>query len=164
MAGIKLTIKFDPLLEKIQAANGDVSAAAMKAATESAKVVESELKAAASAAGVPSSITSAVGSEIKVENAGNRVVAEVGWKMGGYDPKNPSAGFKAAFLNFGTVRRKVKRDNIRFDVGGAFRTLDLDRGAIAGRGFIATAREQAAPKTKKVQRAVLKETLKGLEG
>lgn len=164
MAGIKLTIKFDPLLEKIQAANGDVAGAAVKAATESAKVVEAELKATAGAAGVPSSITSEIGTEVNVENAGNRATATVGWKMGGFNSSNPSAGYKAVFLNYGTARRSVRQDKMRLDLGGGFKTFSTNRGAITGRGFIAKAIEQAAPKVKKTQRAVLKETLKGLGG
>lgn len=162
MAGIKLNLKgFEKMLEEIQAAGGNVESAAEEALTECAKVVETELHTACDAAGVPSSVSSEIG--VRTEKSGNRVSAKVGWKMGNYDPKNPSAGYKAVFRNYGTVRRQVKDTGEHATVGGNWKTLGTDRGAVAGTGFIAAARKASAPKVRKIQKQKLDEILKGLK-
>jgi hypothetical protein len=150
------------MLEEIQAAGGNVEAAAQDTLNECAKVVETELNAACNAAGVPSSVSSEI--DIRTGRSGNRFFARVGWKMGNYDPKNPSAGFKAVFMNYGTIRRKVKDTGEHATVGGNWKTLGTDRGAVTGTGFIAQAKEESAPKVKKIQKQKLTEILKGLRG
>lgn len=83
--------------------------------------------------------------------------------MGNYDPKNPSAGYKAVFRNYGTVRRTVKDTGEHATVGGNWKTLGTDRGAVTGTGFIATAKDASRPKVKKIQRQKLDDILKGLK-
>jgi len=161
-SGIKLNLNgFGKMLEEIQAAGGDVDAAADETLTECAKVVESELQAACDAAGVPASISSEIG--VRKGKSGNRFFARVGWKMGSYDPKNPSAGYKAVFRNYGTIRRNVKDTGEHTSVGGNWKTLGTDRGAVTGTGFIAKAKEASAPKVRKIQKQKLDEILKGLK-
>lgn len=163
MAGIKLNLKgFEKMLEEIQAAGGDVDKAAKETLTECAKVVEDELQAACNAAGVPSSVSSEIG--IETGKSGDRHFARVGWKMGDYNPKKLSAGFKAVFMNYGTIRRKVKDTGEHATVGGNWKTLGTDRGAVTGTGFISQAKEASAPKVKKIQKQKLTEILKGLRG
>lgn len=163
MAGIKLNLKgFEKMLDEIQVAGGNVDKAAEETLLECAKVVETELHSACDAAGVPSSVSS----EIRTETgqSGNRHFARVGWKMGNYNPLKLSAGYKAVFMNYGTIRRKVKDIGEHATVGGNWKTLGTDRGAVTGTGFIGQAKEASAPKVKKIQKQKLNEILKGLKG
>lgn len=161
-SGIKLNLNgFKKMLEEIQAAGGDVESAAEETLNECAKVVETELHSACNAAGVPSSVSSEIG--VQKGKSGNRFSAKVGWKMGNYDPKNLSAGYKAVFRNYGTVRRKVKDTGEHAPVGGSWKTLGTDRGAVTGAGFISKAKEASAPKVRKIQKQKLDEILKGLK-
>lgn len=158
-AGIKLTITgFDKLLDDIQSAGGDVVKSTEKALKDSADIVEQELKRACAASGVPASISREIKSTTKWND--NACTAHVGWDMDGYNPRAPSAGYKAAFLNYGTPRRAVKVGKEHVQVGGAWKTLGTDRGEITGKGFISAARESASPKVKKVQKKALEEILK----
>ena len=151
MAGsrIKIAVDFSPLLESIKNAGGDVDAAAVAAAKKSADVIAEELRAEAQASNVPASITNEITQNVDVENGGNRISCSVGWKMPQYNPRNPAAGYKAVFLNYGTPQRKTSK--------GA------SRGKIEPRGFIARAKKAATPKVKKAQRKALQEILRGLE-
>lgn len=151
-AGIKLNLKgFEKMLEDIQAAGRDADAAAAQAITESAQVVETELRAATKAAGVPDDITSEI--RKKQTHEGDRYEAEVGWELGTYNPKDPSAGYKAIFLNYGTVRRKTRRG--------------FNRGAIPKRSqdqqFIYAAKKRARAKVRKIQQELLKRALEELQ-
>lgn len=162
-SGIKLNLKgFEKMLEEIQAAGGNVETAAEETLNECAKVVETELQSACNAAGVPSSVSSEI--QVSKGKSGNRFSAKVGWKMGSYDPKNPSAGYKAVFMNYGTTRRQVKDTGEHATVGGNWKTLGTDRGAVSGTGFITKAKEASSPKVRKIQKQKLSEILKGLKG
>lgn len=162
MARIKLQLKgFDDMLEQIHKAGGNVNQAAERCVRESAQIMQSELTAAMQSSGVDGGLVGRMPPpEITV--SGNRCEAKIGYKMGDYDPANPSDGYKIAFLNFGTVNRRTKDDNERAMVGGAWRTLGTNRGAIAEHGFIARAKKAASPKIKKQQRKTLKEILEGV--
>lgn len=149
--GIKINLKgFDKMLENIKAAGGDVDRAAREAIEESAQIVEAELISATKASGVPSSITDGI--KKKTSHSGDRYSAEVGWELNEYDPKHPSTGYKAIFLNFGTVRRQTAKG--------------LDRGAIPKRTkdqqFIYRAKKAARPKVKKAQEKILKKAMEDL--
>lgn len=150
--GIKINLKgFDKMLAEIQEAGKDVSAAAKKAVRESAQVVEDELRSAADASGVPSDITRKIRKKTTTE--GDRFEAEVGWELNGYDPKNPSEGYKAIFLNYGTVRRQTAKGYIR----GAITKRTPDQQ------FIHRAKKAARPKVRKLQQEILKKALGDLE-
>jgi hypothetical protein len=162
VGGVKLNLKgFEKMLDEIQAAGGNVEKAAEETLTECAKVVETELHSACNAAGVPASVSSEIGT--RIEKSGNRVSAKVGWKMGSYDPEDPSAGYKAVFANYGTVRRQVKDTGEHATVGGNWKTLGTDRGKVVGKGFIGQAKEASSKKVKKIQKQKLDEILKGLK-
>ena len=150
--GIKISLKgFDRMLEELQEAGGDVDRAAASAIRESAKVVEDELQAAATASGVPSDITSEIRTNTSKE--GDRYEAEVGWIMGNYDPKKPTAGYKAVFLNFGTVRRYTFKGQYRGEIQKQPRAQQ----------FIYRAKKNARPKVKKIQRQEILKALGDLE-
>lgn len=74
---------------------------------------------------------------------GDVVTGGVGWKKGSYDPKNPSEGYKAVFLNYGTPRRK--------------------RSQIKGRLFIQKAKKVISQKTGSIYEQTLNDILKGLK-
>lgn len=123
---------FEKWIEQIERAEGNVEKYAKQAVDDSVHIFEGELKSACRAANVPNSITSEITSEgAKVE--GNRIKARVGWKLSSYDPKNPSPGFKAIFLNYGTPKRS-------------------SHGQVAPRHFITTAKKKAKKSIKQKQK------------
>lgn len=122
---------FESLLDKVKTAQGDIVSATTKLANESVDIIYDDLKSSAAAAGVPKSVTD----EIKKERAawqGNICSAGVGWKLGSFDSNNPSQGYKAIFLNYGTPRRSR-------------------HGKIQGRFFITRAKKISKRKVKKAQ-------------
>lgn len=162
MARIKLQLKgFDDMLEQIHKAGGDVNQAAERCVRESARIMQDELIAEMQSSGVDSGLVSRMPPPQLSAN-GNRYEAKVGYKMGSYDPSNPSDAYNAAFLNYGTANRSTKEEDARAVVGGAWYTLGTDRGAIAARGFIARAKKSASRKIKKQQRQTLQEILDGV--
>lgn len=160
MASIKLKLDFDGLLEAIKAAGGDVDKAAMQAAKECAETMHSELVSECNASGVPSSVSSKIEHGVNVTGGGNVYEVRAGWKMGDYNPENPSAAYKAVFLNYGTARR-VARKKSHVPYGGDWATT-ANRGQIVGRGFIQRAKKSAGKKVKKVQKEALEKMLKEL--
>lgn len=149
---IKLNLKgFEKMLADIQAAGKDVDAAAAQAIKESARVVDSELHTEAAASNVPDDITEQITTQ--TTQSADTYSASVGWKLGTYNPQNPSAGYKAIFLNYGTVRRQTRRG--------------YNRGAIQKRAvnqqFIYRAKQRAAPKVRKIQREILRKALGDLK-
>lgn len=140
MARIKLQLKgFDDMLEQIDAAGGDIARATDSCIRQSANIMHTELKAEMQSTGVDSGLVSRMPPpEIVVE--GNRYTAKVGYKMGDYNPDDPSDGYKAAFWNYGTPNR-------------------TKHGKVAAHGYIARAKETAAPKIKKAQKQTLKKIL-----
>ena len=163
MGGIKLTVNFDLLMEKIQSAGGNVEKVALDVAKKSADVVSKELKNECNAKGVPASVSSEIKTTVTQEDAGTRYACAVGWKMGDYNPRNPTTGYKAVFLNYGTPRRKVKTDKMRLKMGNDFRAVGRDRGAVEALGFIESAKKSARKKVKKIQEEALQEALKELK-
>ena len=142
-SGSILSLKgFDKLLEQIQEAGGNIDKATEQAINKSVVVVSQDLHTACNSAGVPSNVSSEIKSD-RAEWNGNKCSARVGWKLGAYNPDNPSQGYKAIFLNYGTPRRKK-------------------HGKITARNFIATTKKASQPKLRKIQKETLDEILKGL--
>ena len=142
--GIGVSVNFGNLLAKIEKAGGDVEAATWDAARKGAKVLYDQMQAECAASGVPASISDAITMQAERSQSGNRYACKVGWRMGEYDPKNPSVAYKAIFLNYGTPRRATE--------GGA------NRGYIDGKGFMGRAKKKARPKVKRIQ----EDTLRGI--
>lgn len=110
--GVKMKIVgFEEALKALERAGKDIDKEAAKAVKESAKVMEQELKASAQNAHVPEELIADIGSETRYE--AGVYIARVGWKLGSYDPKNPSNGYKAMFLNYGTKLRTTKKGSSR---------------------------------------------------
>lgn len=146
--GISLSLKgFDKLLSQLKEAGEDVDAEAARLIKEDAAIVDTELKAACKASNVPNDIINEITKT--VQSSLNVYSAEVGWKLGNYDPKNPSAGYKAIFLNYGTVRRHTAKG--------------YDRGEIpkkpTAQQFIAQAKRKAKTKISKRHKEMLKKML-----
>lgn len=161
--GITVSVNFEPLLERIKEAGGDMEEATWTAARKGAKAMFDELKAECAASGVPSSVSDAITFQAERDDAGNRFACSVGWRMPPYNPRELTAGYKAVFLNYGTPHRYAKT-GVHVNVGGRWITLGDDRGSITGRGFIGRAKKKARPKIKKAQEEALQEILRGLEG
>lgn len=152
MSGIKVSLKgFEEMLDKINKANGDVNKAAEKAINDSAKVAEQELKTAAMSAGLSSDLVGRI--KTRKKSQGNTYTAKVGWELGSYDPNNLSAGYKAMFINYGTVRRKTK--------------TGADRGALTKppkqKQFIAVAKKRANKRIKQAQQEIIKKVQEDLK-
>lgn len=163
--GVLVTVGFDSLLEKIKEAQGDVEAAVWEAARKGAKEMYDELKAEAEASGVPSELTSwpTLSMQSERDSSGNRFGCKVGWKVGEYDPNNPSAAHKVIFMNYGTPRRFVKSKAYQhIKLGDKWVTATADRGRVNGSGFIGRAKKKARPKIKKAQEDALKKILEEL--
>ncbi len=140
---IKLQLDgFDELFAKIQKAGGSIDAAAADCLKKSANIMEAELKAQMSKAGVDGGLINEMPAPT-IENEGNRMTARVGYKKGAYNPRDPSTGYKVVFLNYGTPKRKK-------------------HGKVKARGFIAKAKKKAKPQIKRQQETTLNEILRGL--
>lgn len=130
---------FEKMLEDIQVAGGNIESAAESAMKQAAHIMHKELKAQMHDAkfkthtGVDPALINRMPPP-SVEWKGNACVAHVGYKMGNFDPKNPSDGYKVAFLNYGTPR-------------------------ISPTNFIKLAKKNAAPQIKKEQRKALQKIL-----
>lgn len=149
--GIKINLKgFEKMLEDLQAAGGNVERAAAETIRESARVVEAELRAETKADDIPDDIPAEI--QAKTSSSGDRYEAEVGWELGTYHPADPSAGYKAIFLNYGTVRRTTKAGKNRGEIPKRKREQQ----------FIYTAKKKAQPKVRKLQNEMLKKALEDL--
>lgn len=128
---------FDELLNNIEKAGGTIDGAVNSCMKESSQIMQDELKAQMRKKKVSSNLINRM-PQPTIEKDGNRITARVGYKKGKYDPKNPSDGYKAVFINYGTPR-------------------------INKREFIKAAKNKARPQIKKQQEATLNEILKGLK-
>ena len=155
MARMRLQLKgFDEMLETIQKAGGDVDKAAKRCAERSVEVLESNLIKQAQESGAE---TSTVTHSVKVD--GNRITAETGWKLGEYDSANPSEGYEAMFVEFGTGKHSArsKGKNRKKRAG-------YNRGSTQPRPFMAKARKKSAKAIRTIQQETLQDIVKELEG
>ena len=139
---LKLT-GFDELLDKIEKAGGKADKATEQCMKKSAETMDAALRSEMQKSNVPSELENAM-QPPEVFRDGNVVVAKVGFKKGSYNPKNPSAAYKAIFLNYGTPKR-------------------TKHGKVKARGFIQSAKKNARPKIKKQQEETLNDILKELK-
>lgn len=160
-AGMVLKLEgFEELLAQIQKAGGTIDNAAESCLRKSAQIMHNELKSQMQGAGVDGGLVGRM-PQPDISREGNKYKAKVGYKMGSYDPRNPSDGFKVVFLNYGTPKRAAEKGKHAL-INGAWVTLGADRGAIVGKGFIAAAKKKARPQIKKAQQETLEEILGGL--
>lgn len=146
-SGIHVTLKgFEDMLERIEKASGKADEAARKVIKKSAEIVEAELRAECVRQNVPTDIINGITTEI--HNGKASASAEVGWKLGNYDPKKPTVGYLAIFLNYGTEKRATKSGQ--------------KRGRIVGKKFMATAKKKASKKVQALQQQMLDDIMKEL--
>lgn len=141
---IKLKLDgFDKLMKEIEKASGNVDSATKKCMQKGAEILQDEMKSKMQNAGVDSGLISRMPSA-EVESDFGRFTARVGYKKGAYNPKNPSDGYKAVFLNYGTPNRKK-------------------HGKVKARGFIGKAKSAARRKIQKEMENTRDEILRGLK-
>ena len=161
MAKGVLTFKgFEEYLEKIQKANGNVEQAINTALLAGANEVTNEIKAGFDAHGIPH--TNIINPNVTW--SGNVASCEVGWELGAYNSQNPSDGYKAMFIEYGTGVRSTKEKN-RVYSNGKWATTK-NRGKITAKPFFRPALEnakKASSKNKKAQRAAFEKILEELK-
>ena len=134
---------FDTLLKEIEKAGGKAESATIVCMEKSAQIMQDELKTQMRNSEVKTRLIDAMPAP-EIENDHGRITAQVGYKKGVYDPKNPSDAYKVIFLNYGTPRRKK-------------------HGKERARGFIQRAKSKAKRKINAEQEKTLNEILKGLK-
>lgn len=142
---------FEKLLFDIQRAGGNVERISKECITNSASIMQAELKEQMRKSGVDDGLINAMPPP-KIEANYGKVTARVGYKKGVYDPRNLSDGYKIVFLNYGTPYRK-KHGKI----------LDRSDGGKIRLGFIKRAKSSAGKKIRVQQEKALQEALKGLQ-
>ena len=143
---LKLTLKgFDILLDEIQHAGGEIETATERALDSSANLVTAKIRVGAMARGIGTSDMISP----RVKWNGNRASVEVGYKLGGYNSRNPSEGYKALFKEYGTAKRATKK--------GA------NRGAVKADPFIRPAISAGQKDIRKAQETALKRILEELK-
>lgn len=104
-SGIKIDIKgFDEMIDRLKNAGVDAKPVVDGYVKDAAKIQLEHLRHEMSATGVAADLVGRA--EASVEWEGDRCKASVGYKKGSYDPQNPSDGYKAVFINYGTPRIK----------------------------------------------------------
>lgn len=134
---LKLDKGFDKFLESIQSAGGDIDKVVKDVVTQSANTIDADYRAAMKEKGVSDRLINDMPAP-RITTNGNSTYAEVGYKKGSYDPKNPTDGYKAVFLNYGTPR-------------------------VSPRNFITEMKEKAYPKVKQQQQEALEKILGDLQ-
>ena len=135
---ISITLNgFDELLKNIEDAGGSIQKAVDNGVRKGAQIQDTELKAQMRKSHVKSGLINRMPPPA-IEWVGDTCTARVGYKMGDYNPKELSDGYKVAFLNYGTPR-------------------------ISPREFISAAKKKAKPQIKKAQEEVLNKVLARLK-
>ena len=151
MGKIKLTLRgFDSLLERIAEAGGEIEPATERALESSANLLTQKLKADAQARNIPTDTLI----KPKVKWEGNRASVECGFKLGAYNPRNPSSGYLALFKEFGAPSGGGDRKNKQ----------GQSRGAVTADPFILPARASVKKDVQKAQEKALERILKELGG
>ncbi len=154
MARMRLQLKgFDEMLGEIKRAGGDIDKAAQVCMEKSVQVLESNLIKAAEASGAETSTVFH-----KVTSEGNRVAAETGWELGAYDSANPSEGYRAMFVEFGTGKHSERGKGKDRETQAGY-----NRGSTAPRPFLDKARKKSVKAIRAVQQETLQDIVKELE-
>lgn len=106
-SGIKIEFKgFDDMIDRLKKAGVDAKPVVDKAVKNAANIQLEHLRHEMIATGVAADLVGRA--DASVEWDGERCKAYVGYKKGAYDPQNPSDGYKAIFINYGTPRIKPR--------------------------------------------------------
>lgn len=152
---VKLTLKgFDSYLRKLEKAGGNVQKVSEKALLKSAEVFHAGLEKNVKASPMSEATKDAMNKDMIppriVYSSDYFVVAETGFRMGTYNPKDLSGGFIAQFNEYGTVRRKTRKGK--------------NRGSLEEMEFTRRTHKQVDRKIRKLQEEVINEALKELNG
>ena len=149
---VKLTLTgFDKLLDEVQFAQGSIEAATERALVSSAKMLTQEIRKGA----VERNLDAGDLIVPKAEWLGDMCSVEVGFKLGAYNPSNPSTGYKALFREYGAPSKK--KGGTRHTSKGA------NRGAVAADPFINPAVKRNQKAVRNAQKKALERILKGLK-
>lgn len=154
MARIKLKLKgFDDMLDAVKRAGGDIDNAARVCMEKSVSVLEEYLIDEAQESGAETT-------EIfhQVQSSGNRVSAETGWHLGNYDSNNPSEGFRAMFIEFGTGKHSARSKGKDRQTAAGY-----NRGSTEPHPFMEQARKRAVKPVRTIQQETLQSIVKELE-
>ena len=147
---VKLTLTgFDKLLDEVQFAQGSIEAATERALVSSAKMLTQEIRKGA----VERNLDAGDLIVPKAEWLGDMCSVEVGFKLGAYNPSNPSTGYKALFREYGAPSKGGNRSTKK----GA------NRGAVAADPFIRPAVKRNQKAIRNAQKKALERILKGLK-
>lgn len=151
---VRLTLSgFDKYLDELRKAGANVQKVTEDTLLESAEIFKKELVKNVNASPMSNDTKDRMNEDMIepriIHSSDQIVVAETGYKMGDYNPKDLSGGFIAQFNEYGTVRRKTRK--------GA------NRGSLEELEFTRRAHKASNPKIKKLQKSILTEALKGLK-
>ena len=154
MARMRMKVSgFDEMLDAIRRAGGDVDKAVKVCMEESVQILEGNLIKAAEASGAETSTVSH-----KVTSEGNRVAAETGWELGAYDSANPSEGYRAMFVEFGTGKSSQRGKGKDRETQAGH-----NRGSTEPRPFMDKARKKSVKAIRAVQQEALQDIVKELD-
>jgi len=154
MARVKLQVKgLEEMLDAVRRAGGDIDKAARQCMEQSVRVLESNLIKEAQASGASTS-------EVfhQVTASGNRISGETGWHLGSYDSNNPSEGYEAMFVEFGTGKHSARGKGKDRQTAAGY-----NRGSTEPRPFIDKARKKSAKQIRAIQQETLQSIVKELE-
>lgn len=136
---------FDELIAKLTKAGKDIDSIADDCAKRSAEIADANLRRQMSSAGETVAGMIPYLPEPSVERDGNSWYVKVGFEMpASLDPKNPSEGHKAVFLNYGTPHRTEKK------------------GQVGAKKFVTKARRKSVREIKKAEEQALTKMVEGL--
>lgn len=101
--GIKIKFTgFDEMIDRIEKSGKKAKPIVSDMMERAAETQLKELKASMVASGVSQRLVGEAKAAVEWEE--DHCTANVGYKMGSYNPDDPSDGFKAVFINYGTPR------------------------------------------------------------
>lgn len=151
---LKLTLKgFDSYLSDLKKAGADIDAAATEALTTSGEILTSAIKDSMKSSGMSDDTIRVMNRSLmqptiyknREGDTVTKIVCEVGFRLGDYDPKNPEGGYIALFNEYGTKERKT--------------AAGKNRGHLEERAFIRRAIRKSKAKIKNVQKETLEKAL-----
>ena len=151
---VKLTLTgFDKYINELRKAGANVQKVTEETLLKSAEIFKNELVKNTDASPMSQETKDRMKEDLIepqiIHSSDQIVVAETGYRMGDYNPKNLSGGFIAQFNEYGTVKRKTRK--------GA------NRGSLEELEFTRRTHKAVNPKIKKLQKGILEEALKGLK-
>lgn len=152
--GLKLTLTgFDEYLSDLKKAGKNVDEIATKALEQSGDILYNALKDSVKSSGMSEDTIREINNSLmkptihKNYEGGEvaNIVCETGFRLGAYNPDDPSGGFIALFNEYGTKDRSTRSGE--------------SRGSLVERTFTRRAIKKTSSKIKKLQKKILEEGL-----